>query len=236
VTCRWSVLSYPALNTRMRIDLPTEADVFGAGVLKTWSNSVWRLPALGTIAEYDGTVVNDASGPVARYYRMRQMNMQCIWTVPNDPGPCRIRFEVPLSRTTNWVNAILREDVDGQIAADHQTIERVIVPGVPVLTPLVIGAASTIGNLQYYGDADWYQLAVATSGTYRVQTYLGTLTDTILKLYGPGNQTDLIQQNDNAVGRASRVIVPLNAGTYYVKITAPPTRRGTYRIQAIAAP
>jgi hypothetical protein len=51
-----------------------------------------------------------------------------------------------------------------------------------------------------------------------------------MKLYGPDSQTTLLEQNDNAVGRASRIIRSLDPGIYYIKITAPLTKTGTYKI------
>ena len=101
---------------------------------------------------------------------------------------------------------------------------------------LELGATNLTGNIRYAGDANWFEFAAPTSGTYRIQTTLGTLPDTILKLYGPGNRNDLVGQNDNAVGLASRLVLPLEPGTYYVKITAPPPLKGTYRLVAAPAP
>jgi hypothetical protein len=40
----------------------------------------------------------------------------------------------------------------------------------------------------------------------------------------------LLDQNDNAVGRASRIIRTLDPGIYYIKITAPFKKTGTYKI------
>ena len=230
VTCKWTVLSYPAVVTRVRCDLPTENDMTGIGKLKRTTNGVWRMPTSGTIVEYDGTAANDASGAVSTYYKMAQRDMYYVWTVPNDPGLCRINFDVALVNGVNWVGGVLRQGVDVRIETNRTQILRDIAAGGAAPTVLTMGVTNTAGNIQYFGDADWYQFTVATAGTYRVQTYLGTLTDTILKLYDPGNQNDLIGQNDNAVGLASRLTLPLNPGTYYAKITAPLTKKGTYKI------
>lgn len=232
VTCRWTTLSYPAVATRLRCDLPTETDMTGTGRLKRNSNSVWRLPTRGTIVEYDGTVTNDASGASSPFYRMVQRDMYWIWTVPNDPGLCRINFDVAPAKGNNGVEAVLRQGVDARIETNRTQILRDIAADGAAPALLTMSVTNTAGNIQYFGDADWYQFTVDTAGMYRIQTYLGTLKDTILKLYGPGNQNDLIGQNDNAVGRASRLTLPLNPGTYYIKITAPLNRKGTYRIVA----
>jgi hypothetical protein len=231
VTCKWSVLTYPGVKARMRVDLPVEADVLGAGAKKATSNTWWRLPATGKLVEYNGSLANDSVQKLGTYYGLKQYCYQYVWTVPNDPGTCRIGFDVTLGTLTNWIPAVLPDGVDGRIVGtDGLLMERDIVStgGVPVV--LTMGVTNTAGNISYKGDADWYQFTVATTGTYRVETYLGTLTDTIMKLYGPDSQTTLLEQNDNAVGRASRIIRSLDPGIYYIKITAPFTKTGTYKI------
>jgi hypothetical protein len=231
VTCKWSILTYPGVKARMRVDLPVEADVLGAGAKKATSNTWWRLPATGKLVEYNGSLANDSVQKLGTYYGLKQYCYQYVWTVPNDPGTCRVGFDVTLGTLTNWIPAVLPDGVDGRVlGTDGLLIERDIAStgGAPAV--LTMGVTNATGNISYKGDADWYQFTVATTGTYRVETYLGTLTDTIMKLYGPDSQTTLLGQNDNAIGLASRIISPLDPGIYYIKITAPLTKTGAYKI------
>jgi hypothetical protein len=228
-TCRWSILTYPSIEARLRVDLPNEGDFIGTGMLKASSNTWWRLPGSGKIVEYNGSVSNDSLDKVSKYYSLKQYYYQYAWTVPNDTGTCSIAFEVAPGALTNWVAAILPENADLRIT-NSLAIERDIASTGDVPVALTIGVTKTAGNISYRGDADWYQFTVATTGTYRVETYLGTLTDTIMKLYGPDSQAILLDQNDNAVGRASRIIRTLDPGIYYIKITAPFKKTGTYKI------
>lgn len=236
VTCKWTVLSYPAAVSRLRMDLPSENDATGLGVLKGTTNSVWRMPKSGAVVEYDGTVSNDAPGPVPVFYKMSRRDLQYLWTVPNDPGVCRISFEAAPANGVDWIGGVLREGVDGRIEANHSQIVRDIEDSGEVPLILAPGVTNNAGNIQYFGDADWYEFTVGSAGTYQLQTYPGTLKDTIMKLYGPGNRSALIAQNDNAVGKASQLILPLNPGTYYIKITAPLNLKGTYKILAAPSP
>jgi hypothetical protein len=231
-TCRWSILSYPKTGARMRVDLPSESDFIGVGSLKASSNTWWRLPRSGKITEYNGSVSNDSLDKVRTYYGLKQYYYQYVWTVPNDTGTCNIAFEVAPAGLTNWVGAILPENVDGRtvVGEGYLVIARDITSTGDVPVVLTMAVTNTAGNISYKGDADWYQFTVATTGTYRAQTYLGTLTDTIMKLYGPDSQSTFLEQNDNAVGLASRLIRSLDPGIYYIKITAPLTKTGTYRI------
>jgi lysophospholipase L1-like esterase len=236
VTCRWNILSYPAVASRLRIELPVEGEVVRGGAAKATNASVWRLPAGGTIVEYDGSATNDAPEKPGSHYKMGLRQMQCTWTVPNDPGTCRIGFDVALASGSYWVAGLLREGVDGRMDGENGWILRDILASGVDPVPLAPGVTNTSGNLRYAGDANWFVFEVAEPGNYRAQTYLGTLTDTILKLYGPGNPNDLIQANDNAVGLASRIVLPLEAGTYYLKVTAPADKKGTYRILVAPSP
>ena len=162
--------------------------------------------------------------------------MQYVWTVPNDPGTCRIAIETAMYAGTNWIRGVLREGVDGRIEAGAGRILRDVEETGAAPTVLELGTTNLAGNVRYAGDANWFEFTVPTAGTYRIQTTPGTLPDTILKLYGPGNRNTLIAQNDNAVGLASRLVLPLAPGTYYVKITAPPPLKGTYKLVAALEP
>ena len=236
VTCRWTLLSYPAALSRLRFDLPAEADALGTGTVARTTNGAWQLPAAGAIVEFDGTAANDALEKPATTYKIAQRDMQYVWTVPNDPGTCRIAIETAMNAGSNWIQGVLREGVDGRIETATGRILRDVAETVAAPTVLELGATNLTGNIRYAGDANWFEFAAPTSGTYRIQTTLGTLPDTILKLYGPGNRNDLVGQNDNAVGLASRLVLPLEPGTYYVKITAPPPLKGTYKLVAALGP
>ena len=112
-TCRWSILSYPSLQTRIRVHLPVEDDVLGAGVLKGSSNAWWRLPSTGKVVEYNGSAANDSLEKVTAYYGSKVYNYQYLWSVPSHTGTCTLVFEVTPSPLTNWVGAIVPENVDG---------------------------------------------------------------------------------------------------------------------------
>lgn len=228
-TCRWSILSYPALKTRVRIDLPVEKDMLGIGTLKVTSNAWWRLPATGKLIEYNAAVANDSIEKVTTYYMARLRYYQYVWTVPNDPGTFAMAFEVSPGSLTNWIGAVLPENADGRIETNHVQILRDIETNGISPVVLTVGGINITGNIQYYGDADWYQF-VSTGGVYTIQTLPGTLTDTIMKLYGPDDQGTFLDLSDNAVGLMSRITRTLAPGTYYVKITAPQARKGTYKI------
>ena len=236
VTCRWTLLSYPPALSRLRFDLPAEASAYGTGTVARTTNGVWQVPAGPAIAEFDATAANDALGPTTTVYKTVQRDMQYVWTVPNDPGTCRIAVETAMYAGSNWIRGVLREGVDGRIEAGAGRILRDVEETGAAPTVLELGKTNLTGNVRYAGDANWFVFTAAISGTYRIQTTLGTLPDTILKLYGPGTRNDLVAQNDNAVGWASRLVLPLAPGTYYVKITAPPPRKGTFRLVAALEP
>jgi hypothetical protein len=127
VTCRWSILSYPSLQARMNVELPSRSNFVGIGTLKATSNTWWRLPSSGTLVEYNASVSNDALVKVSSYYGLKQYYYQCAWRIPtNNDGTCGVVFEVAPSSQTNWVGAILPENVDTPNLTDGLTIEREI--------------------------------------------------------------------------------------------------------------
>jgi len=94
--------------------------------------------------------------------------------------------------------------------------------------------SSQSGNISPTGDADWWYFTVLSSATYTVETSPGTLTDTIMALYGPNDQATLLGENDDKeLGNgASKIMRTLSAGTYYVKVRAyADNSTGTYTIR-----
>lgn len=97
---------------------------------------------------------------------------------------------------------------------------------------LIINAPDTGGEIESVGVSDWYQFTVTAGGTYTIETSLGTLSDTVIQLYGPSSALTLIDADDDSGdGTASRLTLPLSIGTYYVKVTGySPDLTGTYTV------
>ncbi len=81
-----------------------------------------------------------------------------------------------------------------------------------------------VGTLQYHqfcdDPIDWVKFTAKSSGVYTVTTIiLGQRCDTILALFDTDGQT-LLAENDDAVGRASRIVWQSpDDGIYYVRVT-----------------
>ncbi len=95
---------------------------------------------------------------------------------------------------------------------------------------LVENVAALPGVIQEPYDMDWYRLEVTVAGTYTIDTTLGTLTDTIMSLYGPNSQSTMITTNDDFNGLSSRISQTLTPGTYYVKVVGYLQLFGSYSI------
>jgi subtilisin-like proprotein convertase family protein len=88
-------------------------------------------------------------------------------------------------------------------------------PPTPITSPSIVP-----GVLETLFDADWFSFT-ATAGTeYELGTILGTLEDSVLRIYDANGITELAF-NDNADGLASfiRWVAPAN-GTYYAEVRA----------------
>jgi hypothetical protein len=89
------------------------------------------------------------------------------------------------------------------------------------IAALTVNAAATGGNISPAGDMDWYQFTVSTAGTHTIETWAGSLDDTYMELFGPNNQSTLIEENDDGgTGIAAKIVRSLSAGTYYVRISS----------------
>jgi len=90
VTCRWDVLSYVPIRSRLVVDLPTLSDHMAEAVL---------------------TGVEDGSWQISNY-RAQVYSFEYLWTVPDDPGECKVRFVNAQSDGYAWVNGNIPGGVD----------------------------------------------------------------------------------------------------------------------------
>ena len=88
---------------------------------------------------------------------------------------------------------------------------------------------SKAGNIETSGDTDYFSFRAESGRSYRIQTQLGTLSDTVITLYDSGGSR--LDRNDNISddNRASRLewTAP-SSGTYYVRVEAYQSNTGTY--------
>ena len=98
---------------------------------------------------------------------------------------------------------------------------------IPVNPPL---PPQTEGSISEPGEEDWFKFNVSSSGEHRIETAGGT--DVMMSLFGPGNKTTLIANDDDSgQGYNSRIITTLAQGTYFVQIKHySPTGTGAYTI------
>ena len=90
------------------------------------------------------------------------------------------------------------------------------------------------GAITQAGEEDLYTFAVGNAGTYLVETSGGT--DLYLSLFGPGNSSDLIAEDDDSgFGRNPRIERVLAPGTYFARLRHfDPNTTGGYSIQVVA--
>ena len=94
---------------------------------------------------------------------------------------------------------------------------------------LVAANSSTAGELELAADVDWFAFQVANGDEVVLETTLGTLADSYLRLYDANGTTVLPQDDNGGVGMASRIAwtAPAN-GTYYVSVDNVGSITGTY--------
>lgn len=84
------------------------------------------------------------------------------------------------------------------------------------------------GKLEVQGDVDWFAFSAAAGTTYDLETILGTLSDSVLRLFNTDGVTELAL-NDNAVGLESLIQwTALIDGIYYAEVSGAGSQTGTY--------
>ncbi len=88
-------------------------------------------------------------------------------------------------------------------------------------TQITLDGDAVTGNVSTDNRDAWFMIEVPEAATYTVETFLGTLKDTVLSLHQDRNGAALYENDDKpAGGYASRLRVQLNPGLYYVKVRA----------------
>jgi hypothetical protein len=95
----------------------------------------------------------------------------------------------------------------------------------PVDLP-VIDTTGTAASIGQPGEEDMFKFTATTSDRYTIET--GGQTDVVMKLYGPGNTTDLIAEDDDGgAGTNSKIVADLSPGEYFVQVRHYNTSGGT---------
>jgi hypothetical protein len=108
-------------------------------------------------------------------------------------------------------------------------------PGIPDAVKLTVNAKSrTKGSIGKYGEEDLYTFIAESEGRYVIDTQ--GMTDTVMKLFGPDNETAFIAEDDDSgIGANARISAELIPGTYYVQVRHYDRKggKGDYTIKAI---
>lgn len=101
------------------------------------------------------------------------------------------------------------------------------------VTELPVFEAVT-GSIANPGEEDLFSFTVENTGNYIIETSGGT--DLYLSLFGPGNSSDLIAEDDDSgFGRNPRVEETLSPGIYFARVRHfNPNATGGYEIQVVA--
>eukprot|EP00913_Durusdinium_trenchii_P008968 g8434.t1 len=96
-----------------------------------------------------------------------------------------------------------------------------------------IGTSTTISaRINEPGDQDWFNIKLNAGKTYAFETGLGTLSDSIIRLYDTDGTTLLRIDDNGGSGLASRIQFTSQAtGTYYVSVAGVGGATGTYVFQ-----
>jgi len=199
-------------QTASDIEVPGDNDWFSfvatTGTDYRLDTTLGTLPdSLLVLVDTDGMISlggnDDYVGKESRFY----------WTAPAD-GTYYLRASGFDGSGTYTLGVRALADDHGDDAA---TSTSVLVP------------STTPGEIEMPGDADWFQFPAVTDQWYRLETILGDLPDTLIRLYDVDGTT-LLLENDDSNGLQSRIDWQASVeGTYYVEVvSAFSSLAGTY--------
>ena len=76
------------------------------------------------------------------------------------------------------------------------------------------------GVLDYAGDVDVFAVALEAGRLYQVDVALGTLPDSVVTLFGDGDEGVLASNDDHGDSPASRIYWETSSGTYLVEVAS----------------
>lgn len=154
-------------------------------------------------------------------------DMAAIITEDDDSGPgANSRIERNLSAGTYYVR--VRHYSGSSVGSYSISVSgSAPQPGIPTIQ---VNGPAVQGTIAAANERDMYTFTVMNAGTHTIET--AGSTDCFLTLFGPGNQTTLIAQDDDSgPGTNSRIAVNLASGVYFVQVRHySPTGTGPYSI------
>ena len=200
-----------------------------------------KVSSLGNLAINSFKINNDDA---TAYNRTVTLNSSCSGTPAqymasessSFSGASWLAYNSAASFTLSSGNALKRvyfkvKDLAGVVTSsvsDKITLKEI--------TPLTTDGTLAGGTIASGTDENWYSFTVATAGLYTIQTYTGSLNDTMMGLAAipePGSSDWIsIVDNVSASDLMAQMSVWLSPGTYYLRVVgATSALTGTYTIR-----
>lgn len=138
----------------------------------------------------------------------------------DDGGPglaSLINYTIPAAGT---YYAVVREFGDNDAGSYSLALSHVDDHGQPAAGSTLTGSNIVQnGDLEVAGDVDWFTFFAVPGAQVTLETSLGTLPDSILRLYDTDGVTELAFDDDGGPGLASRIDYTITTGgQYYVRV------------------
>lgn len=163
----------------------------------------------------------------ARFNVIEKYSVNQIRGTTFDPQSIMLYF-FPARWTTNNISTNANEvlsETDKTFIASAQAYPPQVA-GVGAVELGINATTSTMAAIGQPGEEDLFTFKVTRRGRYVIET--GGQTDVVMKLFGPGSQTNLIAEDDDGgAGLNARISARLIAGEYFVQIRHFNTASGT---------
>ncbi len=140
--------------------------------------------------------------------------------IDDDGGPgfaSLINYTVPAA---GFYYASVRDFADDDVGSYSLSLNHVDDHGQSTSFSTLTGSNQVLnGDLEVGGDVDWFTFFVSDGAQVTLETTLGTLGDSILRLFGSDGVTQLALDDDGGVGFASRIDYTFaTGGQYFVQV------------------
>jgi tyrosinase len=179
-----------------------------------------RIGAAGEVNSYRFNVTSfdeysiETTGDTDTFMTLYGPNDSTTLVAQNDDGGDNLNSKISLNLSAGTYHISVRlytPTSTGNYAIAVSSIPSAHIP------ELLIDGAEIDATISARNESDVYHFNVIENAEYTIETSGGT--DTFLSLFGPDNEIDLLEQNDDGGANFnSRIRRRLNAGKYYARV------------------
>jgi len=180
------------------------------------------------VASFDEYTI-ETTGSSDTFMTLYGPNNATNFVAQNDDGGENLNAKISLNLSAGNYTVAIR--LYSPTTTGHYAIKVESSSGDSHLPELIVNAGQTAAAISVRNESDVYRFRIDSRAQYTIETS-GSI-DTFLSLFGPNDETRLIQQDDDSgTNLNSRIRLTLNTGEYYARVRHfSPEGTGAYSIR-----